>query len=255
MNWSLQYADGTRPSEFKPMDEETKTWLKEALDSMIVDDVQVLKKGSEVLALLEDGSDDLRVKKENAAELILSSIENLDCALNLVKLDGLKHVIRCMIGSTYPSVRKLCASIFTSAVQNNPSVQKNAVEHNAVEGLCERIAVETDLGLKEQYTSCVSGLVRGEFGEARQKFVEIGGLEILNGLLTGFESARIVKKCLLMLSDIFYNTRSKGDERVVEICRELGVMNTLEGLKGNDDQEILEMVEWAKHNGTAPLQA
>ena len=54
LNWSMQYTDGTRPSEFKQMDEETKNWLKEALDSMVVDQTKVMINGCKILKEIED---------------------------------------------------------------------------------------------------------------------------------------------------------------------------------------------------------
>jgi hypothetical protein len=254
LNWSMNYTDGTRPSEFKVMDEETKKWLKEALETYVVDDVEVLKKGTKILEENETGSEDEQANKEHAAELIVGIIENLDTPLNLVKIDGFKHIIRCMIGSRYSSVRKLCASIFSTSVQNNPPVQKNAIENHALEGLCSIIPVEADLGLKEQYVSCLSGLVRGEFPLARENFIEGGGIKLIHGLIISFQSLRIVKKSLLMLSDILYNSMSKGDEKTKNLCQETGVLELVSQLANNQDHEIADMAQWVIHNSMIKTQ-
>lgn len=248
LNWSLQYTDGTRPSEFKPMDEETKHWLREALDTMIVNDVEDLKKGCKILSEFESGSAEEQLLKENAAELILNVVENPDAALNLVKIKGLKDIVKCMIGSQYSSVRKKCASIFTSAVQNNPPVQQNAIEEHALEGLYSRIQNEADLELKEQYMSCISGLVRGEFPVARDNFVELGGLQIVKEIIIAFESTRIVKKSLLMLSDMLHNSKAKGNSNVIDSCKAIGLIEIVSELIGHDDPELVEMVNWTIHN-------
>ncbi|OMJ88299.1 hypothetical protein SteCoe_9799 [Stentor coeruleus] len=248
LRWSMQYTDGTRPSEFKPMDEETKQWLKDALSSVVVDDNEIMQKGVKILSELETGSPEECEQKEKAAELVLQVIENLDMAQNMVKLGYFKHIIKCMIGSQYPSVRKMCASIFTSAVQNNPIVQANALAEHALEGLCARINEETDLQLKEQYIACLSGLVRGQYSEARNQFIQMKGLDTINLLLVSGESPRIVKKCLLMLSDIIYNTRSKGNEGPTNECLNLGIFETLNYLMNNQDKEIVEMTQWVLHN-------
>ena len=221
---------------------------------MVVDQTKVMINGCKILKEIEEYSDEQRTQKEEAADLILGVIENLDVAINLVQINGFKDVIKCMIGSQYPSVRKRCASIFSTAVQNNPPVQKNAIDEHALEGLYAIIPVETDLKLKEQYISCISSLVRGEFPVAREKFVEYGGLELINSIISGFESIRIVKKCLLMISDLLYNSRSKGDVKITEICKNIGLIDNVSQLVNNSDQEIIEMAQWTIHNSLIPAQ-
>jgi hypothetical protein len=254
LNWSLKYTDGTRSSEFKPMDEETKSWLKEALESMIVDDNLILKKSSEILSTLEDGSDENRQAKEEAAELLLNPIENLDVSLNFIKLDGFKHVIHCMIGSQYPKVRKACASIFISCVQNNPPVQKYSVDHHAVEGLTSLIREETDLALKESFVGCLSSLVRGKFEEAREKFFELDGISLIYSLLLERSSPRIVKKCLLLLSDLLYHTRSCRDERMNQMMRDNGMFDLIREISREGDLEMKEMIEMIVLNSMSNLK-
>lgn len=255
LNWSLQYADGTRPSEFKPMDEETKTWLKSALESLIVDEIDILKKSSEILSRIEDGSPEDQKSKEDAAELLLNPIENLDCANNFIKIDGFKHVIRCLIGSQYLSVKKTCATIFSSCVQNNPPVQQYAVDHMAVEGLIELIKVEKDISLKEQLVTCLSSLVRGEFLPSKIKLMDIGGVEVINQILLDRESSRIVKKSLLMLSDVLYNTRRKGISRFSELVSNCGILDTLQGFLQGADIEMTDMIQMVFYNSQIELNS
>ena len=254
-NWSLQYTDGTRPSEFKPMEEETKKWLKSALESLVVDEIELMKKSSEILSRLEDGSPEDQKSKEEAAEVLLSPIENLECANNLVKIDGFKHIIRCLIGSQYLTVKKTCATIFASCVQNNPPVQQYAVDHSAVEGLTEIIKVEKDVPLKEQYVGCLSSLIRGEFLPGKERFMDAGGVEVVHGVLLARESVRIVKKCLLMLSDVLYNTRRKGSVRFTELVRDAGVIDTLQGLLEGADTEMSEMIQMVFYNSQVELNS
>jgi hypothetical protein len=254
LNWSLNYADGTHQSEFRPMDEETKNWLKEALESLVVDDNQILKKSSEILATLEDGSEENRKAKEEAAELLLGPIENLDVSLNFVKMDGFQHVIRCMIGSQYLKVKKTCASVFASCVQNNPPVQKYAVDHHAVEGLTALIKEENDLSFKEQLVTCLSSLVRGKFAEGREKFRQLEGVQLVYSLLLERSSLRIVKKCLLMVSDLLYQTRSVGDESLSLSMTESGLFDVVREIAREGDQEIKEMTEMIVFNSCSDLK-
>lgn len=60
----------------------------------------------------------------------------------MVKVGKLPDLIRAMLGSMYPQVRRRSTAIFSSAVQNNPQVQKAALEDNALEGIIARIVNE-----------------------------------------------------------------------------------------------------------------
>ena len=44
--WSMQYQDGTKPSEFKQMSEEDRKWLTEALQHYTFNDSEEIKKHS-----------------------------------------------------------------------------------------------------------------------------------------------------------------------------------------------------------------
>lgn len=41
--WSTKYHDGTKPSEFKPMSDEDKKWLTEAMKAYTFDDTNKMK--------------------------------------------------------------------------------------------------------------------------------------------------------------------------------------------------------------------
>ena len=222
---------------------------------MVVDDVKVMKDGCQILSANEQGTDEEKENKTHAAELILNVVENLDTAINLVKIGGFKYIIKNMIGSMFVDVRSLCASIFTTAVQNNPPVQKNALEEHALEGLFSIISEEKVLKLKEQYVSCISGLVRGEFADAREKFIDFGGIGLIYSLISQFESARIVKKSLLMLSDIFHKSRDKGFENLRKEAEAIGLINAVSELaQNNQDPEIVEMAQWVLSNSVISTQ-
>ena len=42
-NWSVQYHDGTAPSNFNPMKDEDKKWLEEAMNQHTFSDVDRMK--------------------------------------------------------------------------------------------------------------------------------------------------------------------------------------------------------------------
>ncbi|CAG9328096.1 unnamed protein product [Blepharisma stoltei] len=248
LNWSLSYSDGTRPSEVKPMDEETKKWLKEALESFCVDETTVLKKATDCLSAAEEGNDEERELKEAILYDLLGVIENLEAARNLVKVGGIPHLVRCMAGSRYLSVRKLCASVFSSAVQNNPAVQEAAMNAQALDALLELVQVESDQGLQEQYFSCLSALVRGEYTLARQKFIEKDGLLLAQRVIRGTESMKITKKIVLLLSDIFHQCKLNKEVETINLANHLGMSQDIGQLMDRNDEELTEMAAWAINN-------
>lgn len=249
LKWSLSYSDSTHQSSFRPMDEDTRKWLKEALEFYTVDEVEVLKRASEILSHQETGnSRELDIKLE-ACEEIHSMIDNLEAARNLVKIGGLTHLVKCMIGSTYPEVRKKCAAIFTSAVQQNPEVQKAAQDADALTGIMERINCETDLAHKEQYVSALSSLVRGGVISITTEFLQKEGLQLIQSLLSSRESLRIVKKTTLLLSDLFYQDKV-NNIGILQRVQDLDLIQSLYNLSELNDEELNEMTQHALFNAT-----
>ena len=122
----------------------------------------------------------------------------------MVKVGKLPDLIRAMLGSIYPEVRRRSTAIFSSALQHNPPVQKAALEENAMEGLIARIVNEEELAIKETYVGGLSALVRGEFVEAKTAFYSQNGTHLIKELLEKEESMRICKKLALLLTDLFY---------------------------------------------------
>lgn len=249
LKWSLSHSDSTNESNFRPMDEETRKWLKEALEFYAVDEIEVLKRASEILSRQEMGNErELDIKLE-ALEEIHSLIENLEAARNLVKVGGLAHLVKCMIGSTYPEVRKKCAAIFTSAVQQNPEVQKAAQDVDALSGILGRIQCETDLLLKEQYVSALSSLVRGGVTSIIQEFLDKEGLQLILNLLSSRESLRIVKKITLLLSDLFYQDK-EHNLNILPQATHLNLIQALYNLSDLHDDELNEMASHALYNAS-----
>lgn len=150
-----------------------------------------------------------------------------------------------MAGSRYPSVRKMCTSVFSSAVQNNPIVQEAALEAQALDALMELVQVETDKELKEKYVGCLSALIRGEYIHARKSFVDKAGLQLLQRLIQQDSSLRTLKKVSLLLSDMFYQCKLHHEKQTIDLATQIGIDRDLINLISKNDNELTDMVGWA----------
>ena len=57
LRWSIAHQDGTHESPSGPMAEADRKWLMEAIDTLVVDDVESMKVLVKVLQLSEEGKD------------------------------------------------------------------------------------------------------------------------------------------------------------------------------------------------------
>lgn len=83
--WSLQYQDGTKESNFKPMSDEDKKWLEEALKQYTFNDTDRLK---EICDELKEHS---KMSKGKLNDL-------LDELLELVELHQRNNLNLCLTG-------------------------------------------------------------------------------------------------------------------------------------------------------------
>lgn len=242
LKWSLAHTDTTSPSPFRPMDPQTRQWLHEALESFAFSEKEQLRRISEVLSTSETGenAEELQVKEDILNEL-MSIIDNPELARNFVNCGGVMHLVRCMLGSRYTSVRRMSSLIFSSATQNNPEVQSYAHSQGVLEGLMEAIRREADIQTKESYVSSLSALVRGEFELARSEFIQRNGLELLQSIILDPVSPRIIKKALLLTINLFYYDHLNPELHIFEQVQSLKLVSLLLSLETHTDMEIRQM--------------
>jgi len=240
LKWSLAQTDST--SAFQPMDPDTRHWLHEALESFAFNEKEQLRRITEVLGTMETGSSPQECQlKEDILSELMSIIDNPELANNLVNCGGLSPLVHCMLGSRYVSVRKMASLIFSSAAQNNPSVQSYAHSQGVLEGLMEAVRRESDVQTKESYVTSLSALVRGEFQDARADFVQRNGLELVRGVVLDPVSVRIVKKSLLLTINVFYYDHLQPELHIFEQAQSLGLVPILLSLETHADMEIRQM--------------
>ncbi len=112
--WSMQYQDGTHPSEFKEMSQEDKIWLQEALKAYTFNDTDRLQPiCKELKENKEIPTPELVNKLEELQELVELHPRN---NLNLCLSGGMGEVLALIVSHTDTNVRKLACSIFAAAV-------------------------------------------------------------------------------------------------------------------------------------------
>jgi len=249
LKWSLAQTDSTSPFQPCPMDFATRLWLREALGSFAFHEKAKLQRITAVLSTLETGSDpEEQQLKEAILHELMSIIDNPDLAKSLINSGGVLHLIRCMLGSRYMSVRRLASQIFSSAVQNNLTVQGYAQSQGALEGLMEAVSQERDVQTKESFVSSLSALVRGECEAVRRDFIRNNGLELLRDVILCPVSLRIVKKSLLLTINLFYYDLIQPNLRIFEQAENLGFVPVLLSMENHEDLEVRQMAIQALHN-------
>lgn len=197
LKWSLKFQDSTdKKSDFKPMDEETKKWLAEALESASLDHVKKLK---EIIKDLPTS-----VSAEVLLEDLSDLIENLDAGLVFCQLGGMPILVNVICKHKEKKVRLLAAQIFQSIVQNSKENQTFALQSGGFQ-LIENILNEQEISNKEATFSALSAMIRGESLEIKRIFVDIDGLELLKKFTQEYSfSDKIQQKTIFLLKDLVY---------------------------------------------------
>lgn len=227
MKWSMKYTDGTVPSEFREMPEEDKAFLERVLAEGVMDETERIR---DVLRILdgEHPSVVFAKKTENAAEVqevsagseeqeekasdeqldeykdalldeLLSRIDQIDNAMNFVKMNGLATMLALIKENDRATTRALAAEVSSVVVQNNPFCQDAAVKIGLLEVLCQ-LTRDADTTCKVKALLAISCLVRNH-DAAEERFLSdrCDGLKVLETLLINESDLRLQRKALFFL--------------------------------------------------------
>jgi len=218
LKWSLKYSDGTKnKDDLKPMDDDTKKWLTEAIKAYTFDEIGRMK---EVLGFLKKPE----TNDPNDAEERLAYVQELgnlcegtENARDLVRIKELPTLINIMLKSQYDKVRREAYFVFAGCNQNNLMVQTASMENGAFL-LFNAVLNETILENKENAFAALSSLLRGENLEAKREFIDTDGVEFLLELLSNqekYNSSKLRTKVVLLLMDlIFYDDKLRYQDMV-----------------------------------------
>ncbi|TYZ68981.1 hypothetical protein PybrP1_000215 [[Pythium] brassicae (nom. inval.)] len=240
MKWSMKYSDGTAPSEFKEIKKEDREFLEKVLKEGVIDETermrQILRilRGEHPSAVFakddEDdaGDDDDAANKQQLEEAtpeeladykdalldeLLTRVDQIDNAMNFVKMQGLVVLRDVVQQDARAPTRALAAEVASVVVQNNPFSQSAAVESGLVEVLCA-LAGDADATCRAKALLAISCLVRHHpAAEARFLSEACGGLRLLERFLTSSidadaDARRLQRKALFFAR---YLVRSSSD--------------------------------------------
>lgn len=278
LKWSLAQHDGTTdPKDIKPMSEEDKKFLSDAMASMVVDEIGEMKKIIATLKLpeaveqlrimydqaelkhleVEETKDDITdeqlqkmvvQKKEEALEDLEDYIVGIDRAQDLHRIEGLAPLLR-LLHSNHPSIRWRACSVLGTVVQNNPKSQQWATELKAVESLLAHLAAtrtaftnnSMDSDLKECLAKgfySLSGLLR-HFDPAMAVFLQQHGISALLAVVRDPSIASVVLRKSLLVLELLLDTQISKSNTTSAVFAEPDVLNALTRAIGNHQDIML----------------
>jgi hsp70-interacting protein len=227
MKWSMKYSDGTAPSEFSQISEEDKKFLEKVMKEGVIDETERVRDilrildGEDPRVVFAKKSDDDDAKgveqateqqeekateeeldeyKEALLDELLTRIDQIDNAMNFVKMNGITTMIALMKENDRATTRSLAAEVCSVVVQNNPFCQDGAVKVGLLEVLCELARSDKDTTCKVKALLAISCLVR-HHQAAEERFLseDCKGFEVLESFLASETDLRLQRKSLFFL--------------------------------------------------------
>lgn len=237
LKWSLKQQQSEKDTndkdDVKPMTEERKKWLREALDSIVLNETKRIQDivtvleyepSGEMSTKEEESEDDellSRLRKASTSELLKmreSGLEELVdrlCQIDNAKYFSLNHggtgklpLLMKYMKVEDASLRWRAADVFATVVQNNPEPQEKAIELGILNFIMKQLKEEKDLKVRTKLFYVMSSVLRGEKVNvsAFKSFASAGGFNMLKSLISSHEkkeSSRLCKKALFFSLWIF----------------------------------------------------
>lgn len=193
LKWSLNYTDGTQPTELSEMDEERRKWLKEAMEAGTVDPADQMKALISVLQVERPNKQDAVEKKYEAEfvdnkvtslEHLQEWVESIDWATDLHKLGGFETVIK-LCSDPEQRIRVRALEVFATVVQNNPQCQDWALELGGLKPLVESLEKAADELEQSKILLALASLVRNHSKATIEFIKEFKGVALLLQLAQG----------------------------------------------------------------------
>jgi hsp70-interacting protein len=197
LKWSLQYSDGTRPSDLTPMSVEDRAFLERVMKDGIIDENERMKD------ILKQVTEQLEVWKTNPSasdekntDVLLQEcrdiVEQIDYARAFMALKGLPFLLGCIQEGNVPlDTRKACLGILSTMAQHNPPVQKELLELGALKIYSDLYFSIEDNEFRAKMVQAISACVRShELAENVFCQLEQSVPLLMHALESKFESLR-----------------------------------------------------------------
>jgi len=166
---------------------------------MTVDVIQLLHKQIETLKNVDKirPNDDI-AEYENAVEVILDHVDNIDIACDFHKIGGFMILYPCL-KSQHPKIRAAGCELLAVLCQNNPYCQKVVLENEFVPKLLSMVEKEEDTQISAKALYATSAIIRCS-QEGFSQFIHYNGPTILAKALTRGNDSLVTKTVFLLCS-------------------------------------------------------
>lgn len=183
LNWSLNYHDGTKPSEFKPMSEEDRKFIEAAFESVCLNEMKEIWKILDEIKIRESDMEESIQERCTQLELLSSYIDGPENARNIVRGKRFNEIISYFFETNHKKVKISLGRILAQMMQNDNYIQKAAMDMGIFQ-LLKDLNNETDQELITNYIYILTGIIYGNEVSVRKYFVkELDGMTLLYNLL------------------------------------------------------------------------
>jgi hypothetical protein len=195
MAWSTKYHDGTAPSQFKKMTDEDRAFLEKAMEEAFGHIEDPNKVMQEAISQLKapDCTDQGII---TALEVMDRSCDDVDCARNVEKLDGIQPLLDLLETHEGP-VRVRALEILALLYSNNPGIQEAGFRRGSMKA-CLKIIEACPRGSEERDKAfrTLVALVRKMPAFEETLLTSEGGVALILGFLDLSESSSAREKAL-----------------------------------------------------------
>eukprot|EP00414_Alexandrium_minutum_P003202 CAMPEP_0113818390 /NCGR_PEP_ID=MMETSP0328-20130328/216_1 /TAXON_ID=39455 /ORGANISM="Alexandrium minutum" /LENGTH=305 /DNA_ID=CAMNT_0000786325 /DNA_START=123 /DNA_END=1041 /DNA_ORIENTATION=+ /assembly_acc=CAM_ASM_000350 len=212
----LNHHDGTRPSNFKPLSDEDREFLEKAMEEAFGKIEDPNKIMQEAIAQINS--------KERTDESIATALEvmdkccdDVDCARNIEKLNGLQPLID-LLETHSGAIRVRTLEVLALLFSNNPNIQQAGVKRGAMKA-CLKIISDCPKASEERGKAfrALVALVRQVEVFEETLLRGAGGVGIILSFLEPDEEARSREKAASFVRSLATDGRFQADEAVAII--------------------------------------
>ena len=227
--------DSTRDDQPRPLDDDRRQWLAEALQSVTTDVVKEMIKGIEIIKTglserTEDGklSEETVERIESAIDILIDYTGSLDNARDFHTIGGF-DVFAPLLESDSDVLKCRACELLAEIVQNETKSQSYALDNNLLDILVRLLDTDPSESVRVKSLYAISCLIRDN--DSAQEVFE-SRLDGLSVLLRAIDSSNPLSKDnkLRIKASFLMTSLCRRKPSVCDSLYELGVLTQLLGL-------------------------
>lgn len=189
--------DAPRSESAQPMSEDRKKWLHTAIEEMTVNPAKVMSDSLDKIEQAELDTEEGTEQQIEAVEQIQDWVDELDIAIDFIKINGLRVVPR-LLSSEVSELRWRCLELLATVSQNNPYAQTAILSLKLLPAILLMIDSDPNPTVRVKSLYALSCLVRSNV-EAQTKLKAHDGLSVLVRAL-GSEEEKVRTKATFLIT-------------------------------------------------------